>query len=551
MILSLMILNSCQAKRWLVAVIFIAVFFNTAAAQNTVFALFKPDRKKADEYFDRKDYKQALTLYLTVNEKDHDDELEYKIARCYHYLNRPQAAAAHYKFLSDKEKLFKSDDMFIYAECLSELGQYDNAIAFYNSYLKTADNDPLVKKKIWRLKNRSFLYEDSIHFSVRPLTINTEFAEIAPSVKGDSLIFVSNRKRASMIEQTDENNSSFYRLYSAGIKKDTSNSEIINLYEKPTLFCKGLNSKFHEGPAAFYNHNTSMVYAATGATSEKDRSKRTLQLYFAKYINGSWRNVEPFVFNNKEYSFTDPWIDNEGTKLYFTSDMRGGNGGKDIYRSFLINGKWSKPVNLGEEINTAGDESFPFIQNNTLYFTSNGHAGLGGLDIFKSYFTENSFNEVLNMGYPINTNADDFAFTLIQDGVDGFLTSNRKGQDDVYEISIDLQQYPFVIDGLLKYKTDSWLDSSDIRLLPNAQLFLIDNLRNLTVATTTADANGVFSISIPYFSQYLIKVVGKRKEEDSFVSLDLSKRKKAGNKYEIVIVRNVFNSVENGEEGAK
>jgi tetratricopeptide (TPR) repeat protein len=532
-------------------VMFFIFLFNTVAAQDTVFTLFKPDRKQADEYFDHKDYKQALRLYLTINKKNHDDELEYRIARCYHYLNQPQAAVAYYQLLSDKEQLFQPDDIFIYAECLSELGRYDNAIALYNRYLKTTDSDPLVVKKIWRLKNRSFLYEDSIHFSVRPITINTEFAEIAPSVKGDSLVFVSNYKRSSVVEQTDGNNSAFYRLYSAGIKKDTSNSEIINVYGKPKLFGKGLNSKFHEGPAAFYNNNTCMVYAATGETSEKERSKRTLQLYFAKFINGRWKNVEPFVFNNKEYSFTDPWINNEGTRLYFSSDMRGGNGGKDLYRSILMNEKWSKPVNLGAEINTAGDESFPFIQNNTLYFTSNGHAGLGGLDIFKSYFVGDSFDEVLNMGYPINTNADDFAFTLIQDGVDGFLASDRKGQDDIYEISIDLQQYPFVIDGLLRYKTDSWLDSNNIKVLPNAQLFLIDNLRNVTVAATTADANGVFSISIPYFSQYLIKVLGKRKEEDSFVSLDLSKRKKAGNKYEIVIVRNVFNSVENGEEGGK
>jgi tetratricopeptide (TPR) repeat protein len=550
--LALTIWKSCRVKGWIAALILISTFTNLAVAQDTIFQLFKSDKKKADEYFNHHDYRQALTLYLSINEKYHEDELEYKIARCYYFLNQPQAAVAHYRLMSDKENtLLPTEDVFIYAESLSKLGQYDKAIEFYTAYLKTDRNDPLVKKKIWRLKNRSFLYEDSIHFSVRPLTVNTEFAEIAPTFKGDSLIFLSNRKRASVIEQTDENNLPFYRWYAASIKKDTSHNEIINRYQKTNSFGKGLNSKFQNGPVAFFKNNTRMIYAATGETSEKDNNKRTLQLYFAKYVDGGWEKDAPFDFNNKEYSFTDPWMNDEGTLLYFTSDMRGGHGGKDLYRSTFVNGKWTKPYNLGTEINTAGDESFPFVQNNTLYFTSNGHAGLGGLDIFKSFFNESAFEEVQNMGYPINTNADDFALTLIKDGVDGFLTSNRKGQDDIYEISIDLQQYPFVIDGLLKYKTDSWVDSSDVRILPNARLFLIDNLRNLTVATTTADAKGLFSIAIPYFSQYLIKVLGKNKEEDTFVSLDLSKRRKAGHKYEIVIVRNVFNSGANGEEAGK
>jgi tetratricopeptide (TPR) repeat protein len=551
MILSLTILKGCHIKQWIVISIFISSFANIAFAQDTIFVLLKSDKKKADEYFDHKNYRQALDLYLTINEKHQDDDVEYKIARCYYFLKEPQAAVAHYKLISGSEKLLPPDDIYLYAESLSNLGQYDKAIDLYNTYLKTAGNDPIVVKKIWQLKNRSFLYEDSIHFSVRLLNINTEFGEIGPTIKGDTLVFASNRKRTSLIEQSDDNNASSYRLYASSIKKDTSNNEIINVYNKPTLFCNGLNSKFHEGPAAFYNNNTCMVYSATGQSSEKDKSKRTLQLYFARLVNGSWKNVVSFEFNNKEFSFTDPWISNDGSTLYFASDMRGGYGGKDIYKSTFIKGKWIKPINLGPEINTAGDESSPFVQSNILYFTSNGHAGLGGLDVFKSAFNDITYEEAQNMGYPINTKADDFSFTLIQDGVDGFLTSNRGGQDDIYEISIDLQRYPFVIDGLLKYKTDSWLDSSDIKVLPNAKIFLIDNLRNLTVATTTSNGDGAFSVTIPYFSQYLIKVLGMGTEKASFVSLDLSKRRKAGNKYEIVIVKNGFNTGENGEEVGK
>jgi tetratricopeptide (TPR) repeat protein len=535
-------------KNTLRVVAFISVLGNlplNALAQENVLSLFKSENAQADEYFKKKNYTQALALYLDLNLRQNDDEVKLKIASCYYFLNQTQEAVMWYQSANETENLH-GEDIFRYAEALSKLGSYDLAVEWYYKYLREVNNDPLVKKKIWRIKNRNFLYEDSIHFSVKPLSINTEFADINSSACGDTLVFLSNRKRKSIIEKVDGNSTSFFRLYGSPIEKDSLTHELVNRYEKPTLFCRELKSKFHEGPATFYDHNKRMVFVANGAGISKNEKGNTLQLFFAARVNGKWKVAESFPFNSGDYSISNAWISPDGHVIYFSSDMKGGFGGKDIYTSRFIDNRWSKPVNLGSEINTSADESFPFVYRNTFYFTSSGHAGLGGLDVFKSIFHDDMFDEVQNMGYPVNTNADDFAFTLNEDGVAGYLTSNRNGNDDVYAVEIDLQLYPFAMSGVLKYKEATWRDSTSVKVLPNADLSLIDNFTKATVATTTSDENGAFSFSIPYFSQYFIKVKDNHSNEDAFVSLDLSKRRTEGDKYEIVVVRSIFKSDDDG-----
>ncbi len=532
--------NFTSKSKFILLIVAILVAPNIAFGQETIFSVLKTDRQNADDYFERKNFRHALPLYLNLLRKVKDDEIELRIARSYYGLNQPKEAEEWYRRVIPKVKTLPTEDILNYAESLSALGQYDRAINWYEQYLKRENNDPLTLRKIWRLKNRIYLYEDSIHYVVTTLEINTELAEIAPVIAGDTLIFMSNRKRKTLVDRVDNNNAPFFRLYYSQKLKDTINNEVINRYGTPSLFAKSLNSKFHEGPVALYNHDKSMVYSATGDASVKDRSKRTLQLFFAEIHNGHWQVIEPYKFNSREYSITDPSISKDGKTLYFSSNMTGGYGGKDIYKSSFINGQWTKPVNLGNQLNTPGDEVHPFINDNILYFTSNGHAGLGGLDIFKVSIGQNSLGEVQNMGYPINTNYDDFALALNDKGFWGCFTSNRRnGNDDIYEIAIDLQSYPLVISGLLKYKEESWLDSTELKILPEARLSLIDNIKNVTVDSVTSDSDGKFSLAIPYFSQYLIKVVSSNKKEEVFVSLDLSKRRSSGN-YEIVVVRNVF-----------
>lgn len=512
-------------------------------AQETVFSIFKTNAEKADAYFGQKNYRKAIDLYKATLKKESNDEVYLQVARSYYYLNRPFEAVQWYKQAAEKEQALPLPDMYIYAEMLSATKQYDQAIEWYSHYQKKNPSDPITIKKIWRLRNREFLYEDSIHYTVKLLDINTPAGEFGAVPYEDGLIFTSNRPRKGLSYTTDESNELFFRVYFSKLVTDTLTGVPVTRYSKPVPFCRELNAKFHEGPIALYDRDK-MLYTSTGTPSQKGKSKKTLQLHFAVHTDGLWNIAESFPFNSNEYSITDAVITKDQKTLYFSSDMKGGFGKKDIYRSVLVDDRWTKPVNLGEAVNTPGDESFPFVDaGNILYFASNGHPGLGGLDVFKVSMSGDSFGEVTNLGYPVNTNADDFGIYLRDDGTHGFITSNRaSGNDDMYELQMDLQTYPLVIKGVLKYKAESWKDSSELEVFPNAQLSLLDNDRNIVVSRTVTDNTGSFLLTVPYLSQYRIKVVDGRTGDETLVGLELSKRRITENIYEIVVVKNAFKS---------
>jgi len=519
--------------------IFLQLICSHALAQQTVFSLFKNTSAQADAYVAEKKYSQAIEIYKSLLTKSSEGNIELKIARASYYNNSMTEAVNWYNRVLAKRSSLADDDMFLYAEALSATGQYDQAILWYNLYHKKNLNDSRAIKKIWRLQNREYLYEDSIHYVLTALPVNTTENEMYAVACGRDVVFLSNRKRESIINTVGDDNNSFYRMYITKTGIDTIQEAAVNTYSKPELFGKSFRRKYHDGPIAFYKNSTHMVYTTTNNVGGK--KNKTLQLMFADCKNGTWLTRSAYSFNSSAYSITDPAISQDGTILYFSSDMKGGYGGRDLYQSTFKNNAWTKPVNLGDQINTAGDETFPFLANQTLYFTSNGLPGLGGLDVFKVPVQADGFGDVVNMGYPVNTNYDDFAITLDSIGVNGFITSNRNdSNDDVYNLSIDLQSYPLTVEGVVKYKEDSWHDSTALKVLPDAALFLIDNQNNTTVQTSHADGHGEFSLVIPYFSQYRIKVVDIRTNDEVIVSMDLSKSRSASNRYEIVVVKNIF-----------
>jgi hypothetical protein len=227
--------------------------------------------------------------------------------------------------------------------------------------------------------------------------------------------------------------------------------------------------------------------------------------------------------------------------------MKGGFGGRDLYKSELVNGKWTRPENLGEVVNTPYDEVFPYLHKNlTLYFSSNGHAGMGGLDIFKSAVKADGYGEAENAGFPLNSHADDFGITIDSLDTHGYISSNRNRggfDDDLFEFDMDLQTYPLTIAGTIKIKEHTWSDSSALKRLPHAKIYLVDNLRDVTVYESATDAGGNFSVVIPYFSKYVIRVVTEDGDENLAV-LEIPKHRKELSAHEIVMVRDVFKSTE-------
>ncbi len=503
-------------------------------AQGTVFSIFESTDDQANAYFNAGAYQQALDLYLPAVHASSPIEDYLRIAQCYYHLHQPAHSTLWYERYLKSGGILPESDIYLYAESLSALGRYDEAINWYDQYLQKNNDDPVVIRKVWRLKNKESLYEDSVHYVVKKLSFSSSYAEFAPAMCKEGIVFLANRPDVP-------GEANHYKLYLTKARYDTIDGMVTPKYGKPAAFARELRTKFNQGPVAFYDSCRRMVYVASGDASKNDKNKRTLELWFAELQKSHWIITGSFPFNSTEYSVTDPAVSSDGKVLYFSSDMPNGLGGKDLYRSTFDGRQWSKPVNLGDQINTSGDESFPFIAGDELYFASDGHPGLGGLDIFHATLSEGGFGEAQNMGYPVNTHADDFAIILNGERNQGYISSNRQGNnDDIYSLSINLQSYPMTIKGLLQVKDGNWSDSTELKVLPNAQLFLIDNNKDVTVQTSTSNSEGNFTLTIPYFSQYKLKVVEKPGEAAAYVSFDLSKQRNAENLYKMVVVKKSF-----------
>ncbi|MCK5104231.1 MAG: PD40 domain-containing protein, partial [Cyclobacteriaceae bacterium] len=299
--------------------------------------------------------------------------------------------------------------------------------------------DSRSKKYAAHLDNLEHLYKDSSRFHFNPVSFNSESTDFSPAYYKDGLVFVSGRAEHSKEFKWDE--SSFLDLYQSA-KDSTGN------YSEPTVFYKKLNSRFHEGPISFFTNGKSLVY--TRSNFEKGTVRRSsdgvtkLKLYFTVIDKkGNWSKRHPYQYNSDEYSVGHPAISNDGLIMYFISDMPGGYGGTDIYVSKFDGRLWSVPENMGSEVNTKGNEMFPFLHNtDVLYFASNGHGGLGGLDIYKFDLSSRKLN---NIGYPLNSEKDDFGLIMNAEGNQGFMSSNRNsqnGMDNIYNFgflpSIDI-----------------------------------------------------------------------------------------------------------------
>lgn len=506
--------------------------------QESVMDVAYGSEKKADAYFADGSYAMAATLYEGLVSKNvASAAIHLKLAKCNYYQGDFHQAYRWFDEVLKRQKELRDSDRILYAETLASLRRYEEAAEQYSRIAGPDDKDLWIKNKIWRFKSTNFLSEDSAQYSVRRLGINTAAGEFGAALLGKGLVFLSNRKPRSLVRNVDAaSGNGFFRLY----RSSADTTSAINDFSKPEPFHKLFRSKYHNGPVCFYSGGNKAAYTASSEAPNKSGERR-LEIRFAERTKNGWSKGAVFAFNDKNSSNTDPFISEDGRVLYFSSDRKGGFGGKDLYRSVYRNGRWEAPVNLGEIINTPLDERFPFVDDGILYFSSNGQPGLGGLDMFKSAITSESYAEVINLGYPANTHADDFGLVLTEGGFKGYFSSSRSAGtgDDIFELQIDQQSYPLVIDGVLKIKEHSWITTDTLKVLSGAAISLIDHTRNISVGEATADEAGRFSLKIPYFSFYRIRVVHPDGSE-AFVSFEIPRKKKEDYFHEIVIVRDAF-----------
>jgi outer membrane protein OmpA-like peptidoglycan-associated protein len=371
-----------------------------------------------------------------------------------------------------KRKNIKPEWALYYAEALANKEKYEESEQWYRKYLILKPTDR--RAKAISMADMSSFSNNVGEFKVTFSSINTDASEYSPMYYKDGLLFISNRQQKNKYAfQWDR--TSYSDMYIVdkletitGGEPDSVNNESEAV---PYLLRGKVRSSYHEGPAVLLPEG-SLLFTRNNyierKTNFRNEGVNKLKLYTASGSN--WETITSFPYNNNEYSTGHPTVSQDGKILIFTSNVIGGYGGTDLYYCVRTGEKrkWGRPVNLGSKINTEGNELFPYLdKNGNLYFSSTGHPGLGGMDIFEVVLKDlKAKGTPHNMGSDINSSSDDFGIILDETGKRGFFSSNRRGNDDIYQFT--RMAYSVVLKGLaMDANTNKPLNGSKVILRHN------------------------------------------------------------------------------------
>lgn len=451
---------------WLIAADLPAQMLGDTPQLGNVGMNFTNKMRRADLYFEFFAYQDAALMYQQIlKKKGPSDSLKLKIAESYRKLNQQDSASYWYGRIVDESNM-KPIHFLYYAQALQYNGKIAEAKIQFQKYHDLVSVDARTPLKIESIENVTDYYIDSSLYHVQEIAANSVEADFGPAYFQEGIVFASARPRPALVQQKFKwNHKPYLDLYYSSVNGGS--------FSKPLGLSNIVNSKYHEGPAIFYDNGKKMIFTRNNyyesKTGKSEEGIIKLKLYSAEISKDiGWTKVKELPFNSDQYSVGHPAISSDGKKLYFVSDMPGGFGGTDIYMSTFDSSTWSAPVNLGNHINSEGDEMFPFLfEDKLLYFASNGYGGLGGLDIYKTWFADGEAPGVVNLGYPVNTTQDDFGLILDDFGTTGYFSSNRyggTGDDDIYSLILNR----IIVDAYL-------VDKANGEPIDGGILFAIDN----------------------------------------------------------------------------
>jgi len=385
--------------------------------------------KLANDHYQKMEYALCVNMYdeLSVKflkSKKDEQGWEYvrRAAICHFQLFEMDKSCRSFNSLQTSNRLTEHDrEMYIQAlkyskkyEESSKLTLESKSLFPNNSYFnrqnqpKTAFDD---------------LYQDSTLFTINETPLNTGEGEFGVNYSPNGLMYATKSINTKNINPTYGWDQDYYiNLMEAPLINDS-------MFGEGQLLKHQFLSKAHDGPVSFNSNKDLMLITKNTIGKRKGKEVITLSLYFSHLVNGEWTDLVPFIYNSPDYNVGHAVFAEKDKAIYFVSDKPGGYGEADIYVSRLThNNEWADPINLGPVINTDKNELFPFVRENTLYFSSNGHFGLGGLDIFEIELSEGT--KVKNIGYPVNTSNDDFGLICKNEGLNGFFSSNRTDNID-------------------------------------------------------------------------------------------------------------------------
>jgi outer membrane protein OmpA-like peptidoglycan-associated protein len=449
------------------------------------------DYKKGEKlYLDLK-YAQAIPFFKKSYEASKNGQALHYLAYASLKMKDYPSALAYFRLLAyDK----KADPVYYleYGKLLKNYGLYSEAKPWFLQFLRRNPEDMEVRQLLKSCDMAPYLLSNPLGFGVEAWKHNTPFMEFSPVPYQNRLVYTSNRTREMEGASYGWDNMPFLRLME--VDSDSAGT--------PGLFSSRINGRFHVGPAVFNEAGDEIFFTRNFVDKGKPETDKEgltrLKIMYSRKVKGKWEPARNLPFDNPEYSIGHPCLSADGNTLYFSSDMPGGKGGVDLW-SVRRSGpdSWGTPLNLGDNVNTPGNEMFPTLYADTvLYFSSEYHPGLGGMDIFQSVYSSGRWGTVKNLGFPINSSQDDFGLISFAGGESGFISSNRQGgagSDDVYrfrKISACIQL--------------TAMDSLTYDLLPEAVVRITDGM--LYTQELYSGSDGKIRICVPADNDYQITV---------------------------------------------
>ncbi len=431
--------------------------------------------KSANKKFDQLAYATAIKKYQRVVAKnDANVEAWTQLGKCYRYVG--DYSKAEQAFGRVVNGPVQPEVYLFYAEALMQNQKYGEALTWLKKYQAAVPSDDRAARLIAGIDQIPTYKTFEEVYKITKININTNASEISPIVFNGGIVFASNRDEVGWVKKTHRwNNLPFYHLYHA---KGQAAS-----FQKPTHFANELKTKLHDGPVSFSKIGTQIYFTRNNMEDgkvRKDAHRITrLKIFYSNFSSGEWGIEVPFAYNSDTYSCAHPSLSVDGQWLYFASDMPGGKGGMDIWKCRWNGMQWESPINLGDQVNTKGNEVFPHIGvDGNLYFSSDGQPGLGGLDIYS--IKDNGSDKPQNLGIPMNSASDDFGFCLGSSSDNGYFTTNRGNNynnDDIYYFIKKCVNVEVLV-----------RDEATGVLLPNTQITVIENGQEKQTMLTDSSA---------------------------------------------------------------
>jgi outer membrane protein OmpA-like peptidoglycan-associated protein/tetratricopeptide (TPR) repeat protein len=459
------------------------------------------DTQIADKLFKKFEFISAAESYLKLVASNNADGYVYRqLGDCYFNIyNTKEAAKWYAKAIAKKQD---SELYYRFAQMLKANGNYAESNKQMQKFAEMQPNDS--RSKIF-YENPNYvpvLLDQRKFFDVKSIDINSDKSDFGANLIDNTIYFTSARNSNSKIYSWTKE--PFLDIYKANLNEDGTISNI--------LLIKEINSKYHDGSVSISQDGSTMYFTSDSFREnsfEKDKARKLKlgrnNIFSAKFVNGKWDEITSLPFNSKDYSTGNPSISKDGKTLYFSSNMPGSIGGVDIWKVAISEtGSYGTPENLGKSVNTEGNESFPFItSDNVLYFSSDAKQGLGAMDVYKIDLTKNL--EAKNLGKPVNSEKDDFAFTINENKNIGFVASNRNGNDDIFKLI-----------PVCNYEVNAIVTNANSgEILAEANVSILDDKSNI-ISNIKSNNKGEVSYTVDCEKTYTIQAIKDGFEGNSF-----------------------------------